>query len=58
MVLIQSSKFEYSTDDVIDWLYYLSSNFEFKRINDFQEISNITYNISNCRLPQSSLIEN
>lgn len=46
MILIQSCKFEYSTDDVIDWLYYLSSNVEVKRLNDFQEIINIQYFIS------------
>ncbi|MCC6187034.1 MAG: grasp-with-spasm system ATP-grasp peptide maturase [Chitinophagaceae bacterium] len=46
-VLIQSSKFEPSTDAVCDWLYFICISDSLLRINDAYEVQTITLRISN-----------
>ena len=48
MVLIQSDSNDASTNDVLDWLYYLSDNSrDIVRVNDTQNIKAVTIHIHN-----------
>ncbi len=47
MLLIQSAQTDSSTNDVLDWLYYLYPHLNSQRLNDRVEVKKISHSISN-----------
>jgi hypothetical protein len=47
MIVIQSSADEPSTNDVLDWLYYIHNNVSIQRLNDTIPINGISLFIGN-----------